>query len=312
MAELYHCSAKVIQRFAKEIGYVNVYRRHLTYDEKQEVIAKYYTHTSKELAKEYNVSQSLITKTWRDADIHDTKGRHVYPFNFDYFEDIDSNDKAYFLGLLAADGNVFKRNNNDNTQAIIKLALQYEDRYVLEVFKEYVLSNKPLRVRTKESKLFINCFCELELVSDKMMQDLSKYNITPRKTYTFVMPDLDDQFISHFIRGYFDGDGCITVEHEQYHKPSAYTCSISGYKENLLKIQDILNRHGISSHFVIDARKEKYTHDSFGALSISSIDDITMFINYIYKNCKDLYIPRKKYKSDCFLQARTLKNECKI
>lgn len=71
-------------------------------------MAQYNFKTSVELAKEYNVSRGQITKLWHDNNLIG-KYRNIYPFDYKYFEKIDSYDKAYFLGFLAADGNVSQR-----------------------------------------------------------------------------------------------------------------------------------------------------------------------------------------------------------
>lgn len=298
MADLYGCDKTTILNFAKKIGYTNTYRASLTDIEKDEVISKYYTHTALQLAEEYNVSKSLIVKTWMNANIKDKKIVYKYTFNADYFETINTPDKAYFLGLLAADGNVYKRDRN---QAIIRLSLKSEDKYILDIMREYVGSNKPLRIQTKNVNNILHYYYSLELVSDKMAEDLSKYNIVPRKTYDIVMPELPKHLQSHYIRGYFDGDGSVTVNKGAYHTPSAYKCSICGFKLNLLVMQSILKENDIYTSLQLD--KRNYNGLEFGNLNTHSIQETYNFIKYIYQDCKDLYMPRKKHISDCFINC---------
>lgn len=97
MSKIYGCSKNVILNYAKEIGYVNENTGKLSDLQKQEIINKYNLKTSKELASEYNVSRGQITKLWYDEKLCG-KDRHAYPFDYNYFENIDSKDKAYFLG----------------------------------------------------------------------------------------------------------------------------------------------------------------------------------------------------------------------
>ena len=70
-----------------------------------------------------------------------------YTFNKDYFERIDSKDKAYFLGFLYADG----CNSISTTQhhCTIILNLQEKDKDILDIFNKYINSNKPLTYRPK-------------------------------------------------------------------------------------------------------------------------------------------------------------------
>lgn len=208
MAELYKCNKTTILNYAKEIGYNNHYDNKLTSEEIQEIINQYEFKDSIQLADEYNVSRSYITKIWYDNNL---KGKHrvIYPLNQNYFNKIDSKDKAYFLGLLSADGNVYLKNNG---QATIRISLQYEDRYILKTFKKYIETDKPLQIIEKKNTDYITYIYTLELVSDIMANDLSKYNVIPNKTKCFVVPDLLNEFYSSFIRGYFDGDGGVSIK----------------------------------------------------------------------------------------------------
>lgn len=304
MAELYKCNKTTILNYAKEIGYNNHYDNKLTSEEIQEIINQYEFKDSIQLADEYNVSRSYITKIWHDNNLKG-KRRVIYPLNQNYFNKNDSKDKAYFLGLLSADGNVYLRNNG---QATIRISLQYEDRYILKTFKKYIETDKPLQIIEKKNTDYITYIHTLELVSNIMANDLSKYNVIPNKTKCFVVPDLSNEFYSSFIRGYFDGDGGVSIKNNEYNKPSSYSFYIAGYYKNLSKIQEILHKNNIESVFSIDKRKE-IKDDVFGSLNISSIENKYKFIQYIYKDCDDLYMSRKKYKCDCFINAVN-KNYC--
>lgn len=150
MAQKYGCDKGIILAYAKKIGYINNYRPELTEKQKTEIIRKYHTHKSTELAIEYGVSKSYIIKLWSNANIENKKLHRIYHLNDDYFNTIDTKDKAYFLGLLASDGNVLNRNNGQSI--IIKLSLQSADAYILERFKYYIGSDKPLHYTQPSDK----------------------------------------------------------------------------------------------------------------------------------------------------------------
>lgn len=299
MGKLYNCDKSTILKYARKIGYVNP-QKLLTDEQRQEICNQYDNMTSKELALKYNVSQSLISKIWKENN-KTGKIKYKYPFNIDYFENIDSYDKAYFLGLIASDGCVYSRKDSDN-QSWLTLKLEKEDRYILYIFSQYIESSKPLSVTNRYNTDYISKQYGIDLVSNKLVSDLSKYKIVNQKTYNDLIPDIPNELYSHFIRGYFDGDGSIAINYNEYHKPSMYNFRISGFKKNLLKIKDILKDNNINSSFILD--KREYTgDDEFGSLSIPSIQDKLKFINYIYNNCNDTYMSRKKYKADCFINA---------
>ena len=292
MADLYGCSKTTILTHAKKIGYKNTYTGQLSQTDKEAIVNAYNEKTSEELAKEYGVSRGMITKVWYDNKLAG-KDRHKYPFDYDYFSNINSKDKAYFLGLIAADGCVSKKDKIYST----KITLQYGDKCILETFSRCVNSFKPLIVRANEK----NKYATLDLVSQRMFDDLSQYGIVPRKTLGFDMPFLGKEYMSHFFRGYFDGDGSISIDRKEYHLPSSYNIIISGYEHNLRRMQDyLLEKENIHSIITLDKRNYELP---FGSLVFINIKEKYNFLKYIYKDCEDLYIPRKKYKSDCFLSV---------
>lgn len=303
MAKLYGCTKGTILKYAKDINYVNTYTGKLSDQQKNEIILAYDTFTSNELAQKYNVSRGQITKIWYDENLYG-KDKHKYPFDYNYFESIDSPDKAYFLGLLAADGNVSKRTTK-NAQAITRLSLQQYDKQILEIFKIYLDSKQPLYKKERINNNDTNYMYSLELVSDKFANDLSKYNIVPNKTYEYEMVELNENMMSHYFRGYFDGDGSILCSNNIYHAPSQYDITISGFVHNLEKMQQYLFNHDIKCVVSIDNREEKKNKYNlpFGNLRFNNIENKYKFIKYIYQDKRDIYFARKKYLSDCFTNS---------
>lgn len=304
MSELYKCDRKLILKYAKEIGFVNNYYRDLSDEEIKYITDNYYTKTSTQLSNELGVSQSLIKKIWKENCLKG-KTSYVYPFNYDYFKSIDTKDKAYFLGLIASDGCSYEKDKikYPNNQKILSITLQEEDRYILDTFKKYIESEKPLAYYTKkENSTDLRKYCNIQLVSDKTCKDLEQYNIFPRKTYIFTTPKLRNDLYSHYIRGYFDGDGSINIKKDDLNTPSKYNVAITGFFDNIKIIQDILLKNNIVFNFFQDNRG-KYEEKIFGEIRNTNIESTYNFLKYIYNDCDDLYIPRKKYLSDCFFTS---------
>lgn len=302
MGELYKCNKNLILKYAKEIGFKNDYLRSLNQEEKEYIINSYQTKTVTQLSNELGVSLSSIGKVWHDNNLKGKKA-YVYPFNYNYFKNIDTKDKAYFLGLIASDGCVYERKNKikyPNNQKMLSLTLQKEDQCILNTFKKYIDCEKPLSYSSKQND-DLRQYCNLQLVSDILRDDLKKYNIVPRKTHSFDTPILKENLYSHYIRGYFDGDGSIYVAKNSLNKPSDYKITITGFLHNLKIIQDILLKNNIDLKFIED--KHKDYSDIFGEIRNNNVENIYNFLKYIYKDCEDLYIPRKKYLSDCFFTS---------
>ena len=126
-----------------------------------------------------------------------------------YFEKINTEAKAYFLGLLYADG----YNSLYETGGHIALTLQEKDKEILEMFLKELKSNSTLKFLNLSEKNpnQSNCY-QLAIYSKKICEDLTKLGCMRAKTALLQYPTSDivpNELIRHFIRGYFDGDGCI-------------------------------------------------------------------------------------------------------
>ena len=121
-----------------------------------------------------------------------------YNFNEHYFDNIDCQEKAYWLGFFAADG------YNHRDKGYIEFRLHKQDIEILNKFKSCIQSNNPIG-------LYKETYCNLSLYSKHLCEKLAEYGLGQAKTYTLQLPSLEKSLMRHFIRGYFDGDGCFSV-----------------------------------------------------------------------------------------------------
>ena len=137
--------------------------------------------------------------------------------NHDYFSVINNERKAYFLGLIYADGTIVNASSSDlkNRQKQLCIALQEEDGYLLEEickdikpFKNITYQHPP-NIKNKGWKKR----AVFKISSNKICEDLINLGCLQRKSIVGMnFPIIDDSLINHFIRGFFDGDGCIYVK----------------------------------------------------------------------------------------------------
>lgn len=123
-----------------------------------------------------------------------------YNVDDSFFERIDSEKKAYWLGFIAADGCVINRPG----KRILTICLAVKDESHLEKFRSDIQCEKEIYTR-KDGAV------QLDICSDKMVPDLIKHGIHPRKSKTLKAPKLSEDMVHHWIRGYFDGDGSISM-----------------------------------------------------------------------------------------------------
>lgn len=188
-----------------------------------------------EIAKIYKVSPRTISILLKNHGIsskvdfskrNDLKQAIVSNF----FEKIDTEAKAYFLGLMYADGNV---STPKIGQKRMNINLHYQDKHILDTFKKYLNHNKPLTYRKPNNKIFnIKAQYVLRLSSNKLCDDLIQHGCIPNKTFSLNWPqDISNNLIRHFIRGLFDGDGCITFGSDLRKNRQRFKFQITGTKE---------------------------------------------------------------------------------
>lgn len=122
-----------------------------------------------------------------------------------FFNEIDTEEKAYWLGFLTADGYV------QDLKDSIELCLAEIDKEHIEKFKRDIESSHKIGKKTVKlnDKLF-NAY-RISIKDKQMANDLRKYGFTSNKSYDAYIPidQINNKFINHYIRGFFDGDGSI-------------------------------------------------------------------------------------------------------
>lgn len=163
-------------------------RKNITKELKQEIINYYLSKpmTLKQVEDKYKLSHPTISKILKEIPKY-TKAKIYNPnMKEHFFQEINSEENAYFLGLLIADGNIFK--DNTGRQASISITLNLEDEYMLQKFKEVL--------RADTSIGYDNRGCgQIAVRSDIMAEDLAKYGVVPRKSYHTYLPEIPNQYM---------------------------------------------------------------------------------------------------------------------
>ena len=125
-----------------------------------------------------------------------THGPIRYRCDAEYFDVLDSDEKAYWLGFIAADGCVI------GNAVIVRLALK--DARHLDRLRTAMACDRPITTHH-----YRYSFASFEARSPHLVETLNRYGIVPRKSLTLTFPMLPETFTGAFVRGYFDGDGTI-------------------------------------------------------------------------------------------------------
>ena len=221
-----------------------------------------------------------------------TRAGFKKPWNEDYFETIDTEAKAYFLGFIMTDGNVSIRHCSSPA---IRLQIQTSDNYILEKLKlEYGTDNKISICNRKTS------MSELRVHSKKMAQDLEKYGVVPCKTgkEQFPINKIPKYLIRHFLRGFFDGDGWVTITTHGKSKPRL-NVGFCGNVNVIPQIKDYLTKE-LGVYNLKPTFKER---DNLSSIIYGSKNDVKKLYDYFYQDAT-IYLTRKKDKFD-FYYANT-------
>ena len=142
---------------------------------------------------------------------------YKYKTNHTYFDKIDSEEKAYLLGLIYSDGTISPKDGN--RQHRITIALQEEDGYIFDNFSE--LTSKPPDYRYPPSykKKGWKPQASFRVTSNNIGETLIKYGCNINKSRVgmdFPTKFIPEKYMNHFIRGFMDGDGSIIIKKRNY------------------------------------------------------------------------------------------------
>jgi hypothetical protein len=219
-----------------------------------------------------------------------------YDIDLTYFEKIDKPEKAYFLGWIYSDGCL------DEKSKLFRISIQEKDKDILEKLMRLISNNAPIKFR-KRNNNYDNCLRQdlviLQIKRIKIYNDLLKLGLYPNKSETLPFPtfsQVPEKFVFHFIRGYFDGDGCISVKHRENLVPlfsAGMVCSKSFAKT----LMEILRNYKIKSCIT-----KKSTTDKVVDLRIPNNTDCINFLEKMYDDRGNLFLRRKYDKYVKILQ----------
>ena len=223
--------------------------------------------------------------------------------NDNIFDIINTEEKAYWLGFIFADGyiNSSPLDKNKSNDYAFELTLGIKDLKHLEKFKKFISFDKKISLSDNR--------CKIKISSKHLWKTLNSYGCTPRKSLTLRFPNenifKNKDLIRHFIRGYFDGDGCITYQDNLHKYPELILLGTKDFLTNISEYFNISNSHIYNTN-----KKLNNTY----SLNIYKKSDIIRISNFLYNN-STIYLTRKytKYLEICRLYEESYRElETKI
>lgn len=217
-----------------------------------------------------------------------------YAVNEHYFDNIDNEWKAYWLGFLYADGcNETNKKNGTKNVNRLSISLAKIDKEHLQKFLNSLQAENPIkdfiaRLDGKEYKT-----SKITICNENICKQLNNKGCVPQKSLILKFPTEDivpKHLIRHFIRGYFDGDGCISINKELKN----INFNILGTYDFLYEMQKILIKEcGVDETVIrLNGKGNKAYSFAYGGYA-----DVESIYKYLYKDC-NVYLQRKLDKFD--------------
>ena len=262
------------------------WNKRLTKDIEEKFVREYDAGKSaNKIAKKYGFKRrETVLEILKKHGVTRREPKIVTHYKEDFFENIDSLEKAYILGLIMTAGYIVK------DYCGVGIQLTKKDGYILrKIAKILGSTNKVLHINcdTKRKTLpNAKDMCRLTITNRKIAEDLKKLGVVRNKSkvleYNGCVPD---KYLSHFFRGLIDGDGCIGVTKGGYLRFSMGSASKKF-------IEAICN---IKSYFYVRSKKvTRFKRCVFYELFISGGNaKIQEILRWMYKDKGDLYLRRK-------------------
>lgn len=210
------------------------------------------------------------------------------------FSSISNGTEAYILGFIYADGYVII---NEKLHRMGITLAKKDEKHLIKILR-YISDDVPMKYESRRG--FHNC--RINISQKEFVNNLRKLGVEPNKTgIDFGMPNIPEEFIFDFIRGYFDGDGSI-ISDRKYIK--FFICS--PLPKILEEMKSIFKENEVACYLRKDKRKGK-----IGNYGINNYDqyrlmvDKTVYQQKLYKllyDNADLYLERKERKfRTCFI-----------
>lgn len=266
-------------------------KRFFTNDEIDFMISNYQDMEYSDIAKHLGLDERQVR-----GKLNNMGYTKVRSFNKDYFHEIDSEIKAYFLGFIFADGYVVYKPKSKNYE--FAMQLQSEDRYILDAINKELGGVHKITHKNPKNKIINGVPTMsghsdiLRVYSKDIVTDLMNLGVVPNKTHNYQTPKIPEEYFFDFLRGYIDGDGCY------YRNNRSHCMHITCASFDILNwLKDVLGSYDI--HTTIYKENElKYR------LVCTKKCDLKRLLNFLYHDKFSICLSRKYDKIKHLLNGR--------
>lgn len=224
--------------------------------------------------KRYGLEQRSKSEARLEAQKQGKLPQQFFDINENFFSSWSA-EMAYVLGLIITDGCISKT-------GVISLSMN--DKELLEKVKKVMRSEHKITPSKHQKGLYYFHFAR-----EKLVEDLHKFGIFPRKSLTVKFPDVPQDFLTHFIRGVFDGDGSVYFDKRSKNCPIR-TALYSGSKDFIEKLEENLSKLGLPKRNI---SQQTTKNGLYYGVKYGHSDSLKIFY-VLYKNTQNgLFLERK-------------------
>ena len=242
-------------------------------------------YSYQKIADKYNCSKSHVMKLLNGKVIsrnNHEKGK-TKECDENYFDCIDSEDKAYWLGFIFGDGFIYDEKPGEHS-GILCISLSSEDEEHLYKFKEAISSSHTIHTYDNSKGYSNGKLSRIKINSSHMVNSLKKYGMIANKTNIIGEPkNINEEFYIPFVRGFFDADGSIMLWED---KGSMY------WAVSFCKTPQLLNfiERILSYKWIWSQRKD--SNNQCMTITLNKKIETVDFLNKLYANAS-IYLDRK-------------------
>lgn len=209
-----------------------------------------------------------------------------YTLNENSFKKIDTELKAYCLGFLYADGNIYKTS--------VRIHIHKKDSEILDFFIQAFETTQDFRVDK-------NGYAILNVSSRKICEDLAQHGVTPNKTFKLKFPleSLSEDLIPHFMRGVVDGDGSFSSKEKE--KSSATFNVVSNFDFSIEFMNQLVKKAGVNQTKILKKESIINPELKLGIISYSGYNNVNKIYKLLY-NDANVFLVRKKMRAEEILE----------
>lgn len=247
-------------------------------------------YSKKEFLEKFNRHKITVNNWYREFNIKEKRTiKYKFTINKDFFKKW-SKEMAWVLGFICADGSVYLTPRNGGT---LSIGLAEKDLKILEQINFLMQSNYPIR-RILTNKKTISY--RLDITVRSIVDDLINLGVMPNKSKKLKWIQVPENYVWHFIRGYYDGDGSIFYGKGYLNSEGKQTTQL---RTSVLGTEDFLI--GIKNNFTnyypeYNPKIQDRSNNGYYRLEISGTLSAIKLCELLYKDSSDLTRLDRKYK----------------